>query len=237
MEKKVNDITRRHSALLVLNGEFPDSALFDALLEHHSLIICADGAANILLNMGFWPEVIIGDLDSVEIPAGKEIARGTIVIENGDQYSTDFEKALLYLSDKGFKEISIVGLKGGRFDHQITNLSILCQFSSEFNFRLFDNDGIGYVLTDSKSSMTTNMPANTVISLLPLTKVTGIQTRRLKYPLDNEALQFGDRNGQSNASLGGEISISLKSGSLICYILMPSWWTQREMYSKLINCY
>ncbi len=41
-------------------------------------------------------------------------------------------------------------------------------------------------------------PKNTTISLIPIGKVTGITTKNLFYPLNNEELIIGYRTGSSN---------------------------------------
>lgn len=215
-----NELERSDSrVLLVLNGQIPERRIMEALMASHSLVVSADGATNRLLEMKMAPHVVIGDLDSILPACRAAIATGTTVIERPDQYSTDFEKALMYIRESGFKSISLVGVKGGRLDHQITNLSVIRQFSSEFDFVLHDDDGIGYVLSERSPYWSQDVPSETVISLLPLSEVRGITTEQLKYPLKNETLTFGMRNGQSNVSLGGTVSISLKAGALICYLL------------------
>jgi thiamine pyrophosphokinase len=214
--------------LLVLNGDIPDRRIMDALMVSHSLVVSADGATNRLLEMKMAPHVVIGDLDSILPSFRAAIAATTTVVERPDQYSTDFEKALIYIRERGFKSISLVGVKGGRFDHQITNLSVIRQFSLEFDFVLHDDDGIGYVLSERTPHWSQDVPSETIVSLLPLSEVRGITTEQLKYPLKNETLTFGMRNGQSNVSLGGTVSISLKAGALICYLLQTSERPEHE---------
>ena len=58
--------------------------------------------------------------------------------------------------------------------------------------------------------------ANTIISLIPLGKVTGIVTENLYYPLENEDLDTGYRMGNSNHVLNdGMVRIEHTSGDLI----------------------
>jgi thiamine pyrophosphokinase len=63
--------------------------------------------------------------------------------------------------------------------------------------------------------------ANTIISLIPVGKVSGITTKNLFYSLDNEELQIGYRTGSSNHVItDGIVTIEHQSGDLL---LMECW--------------
>jgi len=63
--------------------------------------------------------------------------------------------------------------------------------------------------------------AGTPISLIPIGIVEGIETRGLKYNLNNETLTLGHRTGNSNeAAADGMVKISAKNGDLL---LMECW--------------
>ncbi|KAJ5105065.1 hypothetical protein NUU61_002412 [Penicillium alfredii] len=93
-------------AILVLNQPINEKA-FAVLGEHASYIICADGGANRLYDMlrgsseesQNLPNAIVGDLDSIR-PSVREHyeALEVSILEDPDQYSTDFTKCLEYLN-------------------------------------------------------------------------------------------------------------------------------------------
>ncbi|EFQ99353.1 thiamine pyrophosphokinase [Nannizzia gypsea CBS 118893] len=93
-------------ALLILNQPINQSAL-RLLKRHASFIICADGGANryyhVMKGLGREnidiPSAIVGDLDSIH-PDVRNLYQDLKVpiIENPDQYSTDFMKCLSYLA-------------------------------------------------------------------------------------------------------------------------------------------
>ena len=63
--------------------------------------------------------------------------------------------------------------------------------------------------------------ANTILSLIPIGKVTGITTQNLFYSLANEDLTIGYRTGSSNhVTEDGIVSITHKEGDLL---LMECW--------------
>ncbi|KXG50271.1 thiamine pyrophosphokinase, eukaryotic [Penicillium griseofulvum] len=91
-------------ALLILNQPINEKA-FGVLSRYASYIICADGGANRLFDMpqvneeSKLPDSIVGDLDSIR-PAVREHYEklGVCVLQDSDQYSTDFTKCLKYLN-------------------------------------------------------------------------------------------------------------------------------------------
>jgi len=63
--------------------------------------------------------------------------------------------------------------------------------------------------------------ANTILSLIPIGKVSGITTKNLFYALNNEALTIGYRTGSSNHVIeDGMVAISHTDGDLL---LMECW--------------
>ena len=91
--------------LLVLNQPVHKEMFVD-LHSRASLLLCADGGANRIYHAfdtseeraQFRPDVIIGDLDSVEEEVCKFFEEhGTRVYKNPNQDTTDLEKSLQYV--------------------------------------------------------------------------------------------------------------------------------------------
>ncbi|KKK18189.1 hypothetical protein AOCH_005415 [Aspergillus ochraceoroseus] len=144
-------------ALIILNQPINETAL--ALLRKHALLtVCADGGANRFYD---WmsthnregselPDVIIGDLDSVRPAVRTHYENlGVRVIEDEDQYSTDFTKSLRYLRSHAGEilsssssssssspgtpnrlEILVMGGLGGRVDQAFSQIHHLYLMSS-----------------------------------------------------------------------------------------------------------
>ncbi|KAG5561142.1 hypothetical protein RHGRI_004230 [Rhododendron griersonianum] len=138
-------------ALVLLNQPLPR---FTPLLWRHAqLRICADGGANRVydelpqllphedvpdLRNRYKPDIIKGDMDSVRQEVKDFYAKmGTkIVDESDDQDTTDLHKCIAYIHDctpnleKSNLCILVAGALGGRFDHEIGNINVLCRFST-----------------------------------------------------------------------------------------------------------
>ena len=177
--------------------------------------ICADGGANTASRFGCAPDLIIGDLDSIE----KEtlaIFSNVDVKKLKDQNSTDLEKALTAALRKKCKEIIVLGATGGRLDHAIGNLSALVKFSRKAHITFIDDKGEFLAVNCSKEF---NLPIGTTISLLPLSQCSGIVTKGLKWNLKNESLELGVRESTSNVIVSSPANIKVRKGSLIIFVM------------------
>ncbi len=201
-------------ALILANGESPSKHLFQTMYASADVFICADGGANIAARFGCTPDLIIGDLDSIEM---KTIAifSHVVVKKQKDQNSTDLEKALTAALQKKCKEIVVLGATGGRLDHALGNLSALVKFSNKVCVTFLDNTGIFIAVHHSREFV---YPVGTIISLLPLSRCSGIVTKGLKWNLKNESLELGVRESTSNVIVSLPVSIKVKKGSLIVFV-------------------
>ncbi|KAM7521489.1 hypothetical protein LguiA_011391 [Lonicera macranthoides] len=138
-------------ALVILNQRIPR---FTPLLwKHAHLRICADGGANrvfdelphlfpheelLAIRNRYKPDVIKGDMDSVRKEVLSFYANlGTKILdESHDQDTTDLHKCVAYIRDttpnleKSNLCILVAGALGGRFDHEVGNINVLCRFST-----------------------------------------------------------------------------------------------------------
>jgi thiamine pyrophosphokinase len=198
--------------LILCNGEPPAKKLFYKYRAKTDYLIAADGGGNIARQFSDTPDVVIGDLDSFE----DHNTDNFNIIHKPNQESNDLEKALTLARQKGGSHIFILGATGLRLDHTLKNLSVLKQFNNQFeDLYLIDNFGISQILPKSFSK---KLPIGTPVSLFPLSgKVSNITTTGLKYPLKNESLENGVRDGSSNEVVKTPVKITHKKGDLLFF--------------------
>ena len=201
-------------AIILANGKPPGKQLFKKFLAVSDWFICADGGANTAARFKCTPNLIIGDLDSIKQET-LSIFSHVHVKKLKDQNSTDLEKALTAAIGAAYKEIFVFGATGGRLDHAIGNLSALAKFSRKAHITFIDDLGTYGTV---HRSWEIKLPMGTLISLLPLSRCTGIATQGLKWNLNNESLELGIRESTSNMIVSFPASIKLKSGTLIIFI-------------------
>ncbi|HMD82789.1 MAG TPA: hypothetical protein VKE92_15840, partial [Anaerolineales bacterium] len=75
------------------NGELPDLEKARGLLHPDDYIICADGGTRHSLALGLTPNLVIGDMDSIETDDWRELEKAGVSIElfPGDKNETDLE--------------------------------------------------------------------------------------------------------------------------------------------------
>lgn len=180
-------------------------------------IVCADGGAYNAVDFGYFPQTIIGDLDSISRENVTEYERdgATILHYPAEKDETDLELALYWCAEQGAKAIYIIGGLGGRFDQTLANIYLLS---------LPQLDGIHVEVVDAEQSIrllksgihTIEGHVGDTISLLPMgDKVEGITTTALQYPLNNESLIIGPARGVSNVMTEDSATITISKGLLI----------------------
>lgn len=202
------------SILILCNGNPPKESLFREYRAKTDYFIAADGGANIALELGVKPDVVVGDLDSYEGSDHEEFE----IIFNPDQELNDLEKALQLAQKTNANNIYILGATGQRLDQTLKNLSVLKQFNNRFQqIRLIDNFGETRLIPRRFSD---EFPIGTQLSLFPLSgKVTGIITQGLKYPLAKEFLENGVRDGSSNEVIDNPVTITHQKGDLLLFVM------------------
>lgn len=199
--------------LIVANGEKPAKDLFLSELNKADILIAADGGALTCLDYHVKPDVIVGDMDSFNNHADHKLN----IIFDPDQETNDLEKALNYSLKAGGTHVTVLGATGSRLDQTLKNISVMAQFNSKFDDIVF-RDSHGWMKILPRSYSLKTVPG-TPISLFPISgHVSGIKTTGLEYPLNNEPLENGVRDGSSNKATTHEIKISHQNGILLMMV-------------------
>jgi thiamine pyrophosphokinase len=204
-------------ALLFANGVLEAVGAIRAYLRPDDYLVAVDGGLGHLDCLGRQPNILIGDLDSVDPArvlalenAGVEIKKYPV-----DKDETDLELALQFVAQQGFKTIRVVGALGGRIDQMLGNLYLLSLESlTGCDVRL--EDGMTEVALVKGKIVIDGQPGD-IISLLPLgVSVVGVTTTDLKYPLHAETLFPDHSRGISNVMLKSRCRIKIEEGKLLC---------------------
>ena len=201
-------------ALIIANGASCNSELMGQLLEWSPLVIVLDSAIERVLDLGIKVDVLLGDFDrnfNPEVYIEHQYPLEIIHVVNQDK--TDLEKAFDYLIEKGHKAVNVIWATGKRADHTLTNITNIVQYRDQLKIVVIDDHSKVFLLPKKFDKWYT---ANTIISLIPVGKVSGITTKNLFYSLNNEELQIGYRTGSSNHVINdGIVTIEHQSGDLL----------------------
>lgn len=201
--------------IIIGNGEIKD---YDIIREYfdEAYIIACDGGVKHCRSMMLIPNVMVGDFDS----ANKSDAdffenQGVIKVEYPTKKDkTDMELAIDLALEKATDEIYIVGGLGRRFDHSLANVHILLNpIRQGVKTCLLDEHNIITLVEDSIEILGEK---GQTISLIPLTtRVRGITTENMEYPLEDAEIEIGHSLGVSNVMSEDTASVSVKEGILI----------------------
>ncbi len=189
--------------------------------RENTLIICADGGGEAALAWEIKPDLLIGDMDSIN-PTTLEILQKQPELEVRrlpvEKDETDLEMGLYAALERGATEITIIGGLGGRLDHTLGNLYLLAAPQLQqtgLKLRILGQREEIFLLRAGEKRAIEGQPGE-LLSLFPFAgDATGVSTANLYYPLDNETLLFGPTRGISNVFTASSAQISLENGLLL----------------------
>jgi thiamine pyrophosphokinase len=199
--------------IIFANGDLPNLEKARALLRDGDFIIAADGGTRHALALGLVPNIIVGDLDSINFDLRPLTEKGTQVIQfSSDKNETDLELAIQHALTLNPEQVIILAALGGRLDQTLGNIALILGPSS-FVLRL--DDGIEEVFF-CRDQCEVNGAAGDIVSLIPWQgEVTGVVTTNLKWPLRAETLYPHKTRGISNEMLGDTAAVKIGSGQLL----------------------
>lgn len=205
--------------LIIASGESWDrTLLIEELKSNKFFIICVDGGTNYTHRLGITPNIIIGDMDSVEKSLLDHYKALNIPFKEypKDKDKTDFHLALEELERLGIKEVMIFGIVGTRLDHTLSALGIIRKFVRENRIESvkisLGERSDGYI---SKKIKIWGKPGE-IVSLIPMTeKVTGVTTNNLKYRLDRANIYLEDSLTVSNEIEQSPCSVEVENGIIL----------------------
>lgn len=203
-------------AVVVSNGDIKDINFAKDILKDSHIIIAADGGSRHILNSGFMPDALIGDLDSVDEETLDKIKTSSCAIVKypREKDYTDTQIAIDYAIEKKADEIILLGCVGDRLDHTLANIFLLVKLIKQGIKACIVNEKNAIYITDHCIELNGNI--GDLLSLIPVGgDVTGIYTKGLKYGLAGKTIKMGDPLGISNVFIDNKIEVKIESGYLL----------------------
>ena len=181
-------------------------------------VIAADGGADVLLQIGRRPDLVIGDMDSAG-PLPDDLPK----LRLAGQDDTDFEKCLARICAP---LIVGLGFLEGRLDHTLAAMHALAALPHDRPVMLIGDTDLVLRL---RGDIAFEAEPGDRVSVWPL----GIQAFQgstgLKWSLDGLQMEAGRLIGTSNLAAGGTVQINAGSGDGYA-LIMP-----REAAQSLID--
>ncbi|MFC1761969.1 thiamine diphosphokinase [Planctomycetota bacterium] len=203
-------------ACVFCNGPLSSLRGLKKIVEECDVLIAADGGFRYISELGCTPQVIIGDMDSVD--------KNILMAEGGSDHlhyptekdKTDGELAVEHaLLDHKCEQVVLVAATGGRLDHTLGNIALAAHYPGKV--ALAEGDGI-LVAVDKTEKCILRGEVGTLVSLIPYcTDNPRVWTKGLKYTLENEPM-VSVTHGLSNMLAETEACVTVSGGILMVYI-------------------
>lgn len=199
-------------AIIIANGEPPSGQLLRESAAAASLVVAADGGADIALRAGIRVDFATGDLDSISDEARGALGHGQLLVDR-DPDRTDLQKALDLCIRRGASQVDILAAGGARPDHALANLSLLFLYRGRARVRLIDDRFIAFGV---RGEETIDAPAGTIVSLVAIGTCLGVSTRGLRWDLHHFTLEFSPRGVHNEVSMP-PATVAVEQGDLLVF--------------------
>ena len=103
-------------------GQIGDPEQIKNLVRQEDYLICADSGYRHCVQLGFSPQLVLGDFDSYAGVVQSDCELLCYPIEKDD---TDTMLAVKQALQRGYERLVLVGMLGGRLDHTLANIQTL----------------------------------------------------------------------------------------------------------------
>lgn len=197
---------------VIIGGGDCSAELLQKNIHADDFVICADSGFDIACECGFFPDLLIGDFDSIKVIPEK-VDKITLPVEKD---VTDSVAAYNEGVRRGYKSFVLFGGTGGRFEHTLANISLMADASlKDFDFEIIDEKHIFKSITDSEIKIARK--DNQQVSVFAYgNNAIGVTLKGFYYSLNDDKLSpFNGALGTSNHIVDDFGLISVKKGTLI----------------------
>ena len=180
-------------------------------------MVAADGGARYALDAGITPDLVVGDMDSLEEAEVREVEERGALVERHPirKDKMDGHLAILAIRGSGATAVDLLCGGGGRFSALFAVPHLLLA-AERIGLRatLVATWGQAFVL-ENGSRTVVGGPQDSV-SVFPLTgSATGVTLEGFGYPLEDARLEIGDKLGFHNELIGEAARVSVGEGALL----------------------
>jgi thiamine pyrophosphokinase len=204
--------------VIIANGHLSDPAEALRRIRPGDHIICADGGTHHARAMGLTPDVVVGDLDSLD-PGLRTEMEGVGVrfeVHPTRKDETDLELALGLAIAEGADDIEILAMLGGRLDQSLANVLLLARSEwAPARVRVTEGNQTAWPVRGGQET-TIQGKCGDLLSLVPLTAlVTGVTLEGVEWPLTNATLHFGSTLTISNTLMKPTARLKVEDGLVL----------------------
>jgi len=200
-------MNEKKNVSVILNGQMPTDDTIINQITNSDYIIAVDGSAIKLLDLEIVPDVIIGDLDSLQNIKNRDIE----LVKTPNQNKTDFRKTLEWCIEKNILNISIFGISGESEDHFLGNYYTLSDFGDKISWKAFTDFSVISPCVGKKKFESFK---GQKVSLFCMKGNSTVNSENLEYPLQTYHLKPSD-DAVRNLSLEDHFTIESTTTILV----------------------
>ena len=208
--------------VIVGGGECKSPPYVREWLQPTDFIIAADRGLLHLQAMGIDPHLLVGDFDSYSGQPPGELECVALPKEKDD---TDMLYAARLGLERGYEKFLLLGGMGGRLDHTMANLSVLCFLKRQGCHGLLADQGCVAQMVckeEIKLERTGALPYMSVFAFDGAAD--GVTLRGVKYPLEEARLTGDYPIGCSNEIVDEFAYVRVKQGMALVMQCADSPW-------------
>lgn len=202
--------------LVFVGGTVSDYGFIREMLSPEDILIAADSGARHLAVLGLMPDLVVGDMDSLdpEILARVRCSGVRCAVHKAEKDETDGELAVEAAIALGAQEIRILGIMGNRLDHFLGVLSLMKRcLDLKIPCSMVSEEQEIWLLEGTNQL---SFPAGTLISFLPFgDEAQGVTLTGFKYPLQDYHYRHGKPIGLSNVIKDTPATVHVGQGVLV----------------------
>lgn len=188
--------------------------------KENTIWIGVDRGVQIIIQAGLYPDLAVGDFDSIKEEDWEKIERKVPSLRRykPEKDETDMELAIMWALEMKASNVKIFGGTGGRLDHFMANALMLGKFKQDY-------PDINFELIDVQNNLSVHLPDSyeikwdeekKFISFIPIfSDVYGLTLEGFKYPLNHHHVPAGSSLCISNELIQETGHFSFEKGILM----------------------
>ena len=207
------------NVLLIAGGPDPGTALIKKCAEQADKVYCADRGAQWAYQAGIKPDLVVGDMDSVNDDTLDRVdADGVRTMRYPvEKDMTDTQIALEVAISEGARSVTLLGALGGRVDHTLAYISLMTSYHKR---------GIRVAIMDANSAMfvgertiTFRAVKGSTGSIFPVEEgVRVLRSEGLYYPLNDLLIPTDGTLCISNRMISDRVIMDVRNGALLVIV-------------------
>ena len=201
--------------LIIGNARPEDLAKWSELIEKSDLIIACDGAMKNCAESSVAVDFLIGDMDSISDETLQYAeSENTEIIKILDQQNNDLSKAISFAQNLSPQSIEIIGVDGGRSDHQFANYFSLFECQVDTTLHL---DDCKVIPVNKSNPMIRSIELEIEFSVFSIGQSFGVNLSGGKWEL-NDAELSPSSVGLHNVAVADNLIVNCSDGNLLVFV-------------------